>query len=314
MSSLSVLNRAKLEDVLQMQYGYVGNYNNNSFRNLIIKHTGIDVYADDYENGDYPSKAKKLRHFIDIESDENVGKVLLAMLDDRDAYWMRREENGIEEEEDKFGKDSLALREAATMMAGGHSFSSNEERLNADITKSKAVLNDLIAVCERLCTNAYYTQNTKEDMVTDYIKDNLKSMGYNQVLDQTRHGITTSGKDASRVDLLLEKDNKEIAILEALRLSSVDTTEIKKHIDKAITNYNSLGTATFLLIYFGSPNLGDFWNRFLNYIKNYSFSLECKKAVEDQVYPNASTRVCDCILSRDGYDFPVIFIAVNVYK
>ena len=28
----------------------------------------------------------------------------------------------------------------------------------------------------------------------------------------------------------------EVAIIEALRLSSVDTTEIKKHVDKAVTN------------------------------------------------------------------------------
>ena len=59
MSSLSALDKAKLEDVFEMQGGYVGNYNNQSFRNLIIRTSGIDVYTGDYENGWYPSKAKK---------------------------------------------------------------------------------------------------------------------------------------------------------------------------------------------------------------------------------------------------------------
>ena len=169
MSSLSELNKAKMEDVFQMHGGYVGNYSNHSFRNLIIKATGID-------------------------------------------------------------------------------------------------------------------------------------------------GLSDSGKDSARVDLLLDKDNKEVAILEALRLNSVNASDIKEHVDKAITNYNALGTPTFLLIYVGSPNFGDFWNRFLMYMKGYTFSLERKKAVEEQVHPNASARVCNCILSRDGFDFPVTFLAVNVYK
>ena len=314
MSSLSELNKAKMEDVFQMHGGYVGNYSNHSFRNLIIKATGIDVYAGDYNNGNYPSKAKKLRHFIENETDENVGRVLLTMLDDRDVYWKRRIENSFDDVEDKYEKDSYDLREAATAMVGGQCLSSNEERLNADLAKSKVVLNDLVAVCERLCTNSLYTQNTKEDQVTDYIKDNLKSMGYEQVLDQTRHGLSDSGKDSARVDLLLDKDNKEVAILEALRLNSVNASDIKEHVDKAITNYNALGTPTFLLIYVGSANFGDFWNRFLMYMKGYTFSLERKKAVEEQVHPNASARVCNCILSRDGFDFPVTFLAVNVYK
>ena len=59
---------------------------------------------------------------------------------------------------------------------------------------------------------------------------------YGQVLDQTRHGISSTGKDTRSVDLLLVKNHNEVAIIEALRLSSVDTTEIKKHVDKAVTN------------------------------------------------------------------------------
>ena len=314
MSSLSALNQVKMEDVFQMQEGYVDGYNNQSFRALIIKVSDIDVYAGEYENGMYQSKAKKLRHFIEVESDENVGRVLLAMLDDREARWKRRIEYSFDDIEDKYEKDACDLRDAATAMVGGNGYSSNEERLNADIAKSKAVLDDLISVCERLCINMTYTQNTKEDIITDYIRDNLKSMGYGQVLDQTRHGISDSGKDAARVDLLLEKDNKEVAIIEALKLDCINSSLIKIHVDKAVTHYNALGTPTFLLVYAGSQDFGDFWSRFLNHMSNYDFVLECKKAVKECVHPNASERVCECILSRDGFDFPVTFLVINVYK
>ena len=49
-----------MEDVFDMHSGYVNNHSNQSFQNLIIKTTGIDVYCGEYEDGWYPSKAKKL--------------------------------------------------------------------------------------------------------------------------------------------------------------------------------------------------------------------------------------------------------------
>ena len=313
MSSLSKMNQAKMEDVFKMQGGYVNNHSNQSFQNLIIKATGIDVYDGEYENGWYPSKAKKLRRFVEVESDENVGKVLLALLDERDAHIQSRIEIG-DIESDPFEKFSQDLRAAAISMIGGQQYASNEERLNADLATARTVLDDLVFSSQIVCNNALYNQNTRENSINDYFRDLLKAKGYEQVLDQTRHGISVSGKDAGSVDLLMRKGNREVAIIEALRLTSVDTGTIKEHIDKAVTNYNALGTPTFLLFYAGSSDFGDFWRRLLIHLKQYSFEIECKRAIGEKVHPNASTRVCDCILSRDGYDFPVTFLAINVYK
>lgn len=313
MSSLSKMNQAKMEDVFDMHGGYVNNYNNQSFQNLIIKTTGIDVYCGEYEDGWYPSKAKKLRRFVEVESDENVGKVLLALLNDRDAHIQLKIEIG-DIESDPYEKFSQDLRAAAISMIGGQQYASNEERLNADLAAARAVLDDLVFSSQLVCNNALYNQNTRENSINDYFRDLLKAKGYEQVLDQTRHGISVSGKDAGSVDLLMRKGNREVAIIEALRLTSVDTGIIKEHIDKAVTNYNALGTPTFLLFYAGSPDFGDFWRRLLIHLKQYSFEIECKRAIGEKVHPNASTRVCDCILSRDGYDFPVTFLAINVYK
>ncbi len=313
MSSLSKMNQAKMEDVFKMQGGYVNNHSNQSFQNLIIKATGIDVYDGEYENGWYPSKAKKLRRFVEIESDENVGKVLLALLDERDTRIQSKIEIG-DIDSDPFEKFSQDLRAAAISMIGGQQYASNEERLNADLATARAVLNDLVFSSQMVCNNALYNQNTRENSINDYFRDLLKAKGYEQVLDQTRHGISVSGKDAGSVDLLMRKGNREVAIIEALRLTSVDTGTIKEHIDKAVTNYNALGTPTFLLFYAGSSDFGDFWRRLLIHLKQYSFEIECKQAIGEKVHLNASTRVCDCILSRDGYDFPVTFLAINVYK
>lgn len=82
----------------------------------------------------------------------------------------------------------------------------NEERLNADIKSSELVLADLIKVGERLCSNATYDVNSNENSINDFFRDTLSLMGYNEVKDQTRHGISCSEKDAREVDIQVTGD------------------------------------------------------------------------------------------------------------
>jgi hypothetical protein len=137
-------------------------------------------------------------------------------------------------------------------------------------------------------------------------------MGYNEVKDQTRHGVSVSGKDAGEVDILLTKANKEIAIFEGLKLNSVSVDYIDEHIKKAITNYNALGTATFIVAYVTTADFEAFWNRYVNHIEMHSFTLGIKKKLNILAHPNASTRVATMIFTRDGYDFPVYYIALKM--
>lgn len=191
--------------------------------------------------------------------------------------------------------------------------SSNEDRFSADIETAEKVLQDLNLVGERVCSNATYNRNSKENEINDYYRDMLGMMGYQEVKDQTRHGVSKSGKDAGEVDLLLSKEGKEIAIIEALKLSSVDTYYISQHIEKAINNYNPLGTATFIVAYVTSTDFGGFWERYTNYLVNYQFNVTVKEPVSIRPHPNAATRVARCILSKDNYDFPMYFLAIRLF-
>ena len=64
--------------------------------------------------------------------------------------------------------------------------------------------------------------------------------------------------DAGKVDILLKKDDTEVAIIEGLKLDCVIQNYIKNHIDKAVVNYNALGTATFIAAYVGWQIIKDF--------------------------------------------------------
>ena len=188
----------------------------------------------------------------------------------------------------------------------------DEERLNADISAANAVLNDLVKISERLSTNATYKKGTPENSINDYFRDALLLMGYSEVKDQTRHGISLSGKDAGEVDILISKDGKEIAVFEGLKLASVDSAYINTHLSKAIINYNALGTATFIVAYVSSYDSESFWNRYFEYLERYQYPLQIKRTLKTMTSPNAAVRIANMILSRDGFDFPVFFMTINI--
>ncbi|MDN9462421.1 hypothetical protein KLL49_15410 [Clostridioides difficile] len=189
---------------------------------------------------------------------------------------------------------------------------SNVARLNADISTAEGVLKDLIQVSERLCSNSLYSDISLENSINDYFRDALSFMGYNEVKDQTRHGVSISEKDTGEVDLLLTKSGKEIAIFEGLKLDSVNSKYIDEHIKKAIDNYNALGTATFVVAYVNVVNYDRFWEKYYEHISNYAHNMECKSAMKELTHPNAATRIAYEVLSKDGYDFPVYFMTIKI--
>lgn len=172
---------------------------------------------------------------------------------------------------------------------------SNEERLNADIETANKVLKDLIWIGERACSNVSYNYSCTENTINDHFRDMFLSRGYDETKKQTRHGMSSSGKDAGEVDILLTQQGTEMAIFEGLKLSSVDTSYIDTHIKKTIDNYNALGTATFVVAYVKSADYSDFWKRYVEHIQSHDYDVIVKRPIEILAHPNAVTRVASAI-------------------
>ena len=79
---------------------------------------------------------------------------------------------------------------------------SNAARLNADIESSQAVLQDLIQIGQRFCSNYAFNSSSSENSMNDYFRDMLFIKGYTEVKDQTRHGLSVNKKDSAEVDIL----------------------------------------------------------------------------------------------------------------
>lgn len=312
MSGLTEKHKAMIERLFEMNKGKVLGFDSNSdFRKWILLESEIDIEKDEgySEKG---SKAKKFRYFIENEPDFVVGKVLLAMLDKRKVTMELKQKAGMEDEYSDYIPE---IENVARMMCSGTPIPQNDEkRLNTTLISAYNIYNDILSICENLCNNKTYTYDLQENTINDYIRDMLKAKGKYEVLDQTRHGISVSGKDAGEVDLLLKEEQKEVAIIEGLKLDSVNGKYIQEHIDKAVVNYNALGTPTFIIAYVKTANFLDFWNRLCVYLNEYKYPFTVRKNLQQITSINAAVKSAIIILSKDGYDFPLYFLAVNIGK
>lgn len=107
------------------------------------------------------------------------------------------------------------------------------------------LLKDLFFCSIKLQANHKYRDSLEDDM-NDYLRDLLDAIGY-IVRDQTRQGTSNGGKQAGEVDILVRNENIPFAIIEALKLSSVNKSYISKHIDK-IYKYDTLGNKCNFII------------------------------------------------------------------
>lgn len=95
MSNFKPREKAALEDLFEMSGGYVLNFSDSTFGDFFGDLLDIDIHSEKYHQYG-PSKAKKLRGFMQVEPDHIVGKVILALVDHKkDMIEAREEYSGI---------------------------------------------------------------------------------------------------------------------------------------------------------------------------------------------------------------------------
>ncbi|HUW83998.1 MAG TPA: abortive infection family protein [Phycisphaerae bacterium] len=79
MSDLTLIEKTKLEKLLQMGGGYVLDFSNRGFAAFVVESTGKDIYDSTYDCGS-GSKANRLRAFWTEEANHLVGKLISDLL------------------------------------------------------------------------------------------------------------------------------------------------------------------------------------------------------------------------------------------
>jgi len=80
MSSLNTKDKRILEKFLQMDSGYVLDFDNRPFGEFVADAVDVEIHSTRYTTHG-TSKAKKLRTFWDVEDDHIVGRLLTALID-----------------------------------------------------------------------------------------------------------------------------------------------------------------------------------------------------------------------------------------
>lgn len=77
------------------------------------------------------------------------------------------------------------------------------------------LLTELVNISSVLCANANYDAKSCENSINDYYRDMLRAKGCFDIANQTRYRLSATGNEAGEVDLVLRKDDRDIAIIES---------------------------------------------------------------------------------------------------
>ena len=184
---------------------------------------------------------------------------------------------------------------------------------SVDSDKMKEVLRELLSACVKLQANAIYYQAT-EDQRNDYIRDILDTAGYD-VKDQTRHGLSPSGKAAGEIDILIKQDDFPLTIIEALNLDSLNTAYLDKHIDK-IYNYDTAGNKfNIILSYVTVADFVTFCNKYFQHIKTYVYPFKTMFIDDDIIVDDISysdIKIMKTVHNRNNFETVLYHVCVLI--
>jgi len=166
-----------------------------------------------------------------------------------------------------------------------------------------------------------YKKGNTEDENNDLLREYLLAKEY-EVKDQSREGVSSSKKSAGELDIIIENNRSLFAIIEAMRLESLDKTYIFKHYQKLLINYNPLNIKRlFMITYYEGRRFEEWWASYQVYINGLQYSVidpnntECSfiSVEESQTgFGNVKKAIQHGIIN--GEQFSLIHYAVKITR
>ena len=185
------------------------------------------------------------------------------------------------------------------------------KRKNSKVT----ILHDLLSACVKLQSNSTYYA-ISENQRNDYIRDLLKMAKYD-VIDQTRRGVSTGGKCAGEVDILIEEEGMPVTIIEALNLDSLNTSYLDMHIDK-IFNYDTVGNMfNIVLSYVSVSDFSKFCEKYFKHIEEHQYFypvISVDDSFETEDFSYSDIRVMQTVHNRNGCETALYHVCVLIGK
>jgi hypothetical protein len=128
---------------------------------------------------------------------------------------------------------------------------------------------DLITIALHEAETAHSKSDFNEEQINDQFRKALSYKNYH-VADQSRGGLSTSGKSAGERDLVIRNRDTGVteSILEGVVLSSCDKAKIDTHYHKLNHRYDPHGNKrNYLLVYARTANFNQLWQKYCQHIE-----------------------------------------------
>jgi hypothetical protein len=123
------------------------------------------------------------------------------------------------------------------------------------------LLTDLILISKQILKNVNTLEFEKENHINDKYISGLELQKYNVA------GENRVNEGNERDIIIKDKNQSEKAIIEALRITSIQKDYIKEHYNKLIGRYDVMGHPIgYMLIYVKNKNFEDRWNGYKKYL------------------------------------------------
>lgn len=153
--------------------------------------------------------------------------------------------------------------------------------------------------------------NLDENSINDRLCDLLR-MKYT-IYDQTRQGQSLSRESVGEIDFLVYDGKEPVAIMEALKLNSLDKGYINDHITKLLVNYDPQGfLRASLIMYVTCKDFGRFWDNFTNYMTVYSFPYTVEGNFRNGNSHFSGSRNAHVLLLRSNKPLLLSFYAIHL--
>jgi len=196
----------------------------------------------------------------------------------------------------------------------------NPEPDNNPMYSLDKILNDLIEVGSRILERKF--QKKIEDLVNDDIVDLLRTKGHN-VADQTRSGISGSGKGSGELDIMIRMNNGiPVTIIECFRLESCGSKNVvvAEHLAKLLSKYDTHELKRKFIVVFGEAERFDnLWINYSEYIKNLNSNYDYGDkyplsgfSIRDDLHSFANMKVGISRHENNGETVEVVHLMLNM--
>lgn len=196
----------------------------------------------------------------------------------------------------------------------------SQEPENNPIYSLDKILNDLIEVGSRILERKF--QKKIEDLVNDDIVDLLRTKGHN-LSDQTRSGLSGSGKGAGELDIMIRMTNGiPVTIIECFRLESCGpkNTVVAEHLTKLLSKYDTHELKRKFIVVFGEAERFDnLWTNYMHYIKDLNSNSDYGEkypisgfSVRDDLHSFANMKVGISRHDNNGDSVEVVHVMLNM--